>query len=105
MKLLKIFGFHFFKIDVAKGYLKPQFHGREHLNLHVFDDKLKKRDFELLTALKSKSYTSISDADYPTMSGMAAFDFWDVKENETLAPMIEEGLHLFEKVYGYKSNY
>jgi len=90
---------------IEKGYLKPQFHGREHLNLHIFNDKLKKRDTELLTALKNKSYTSISDDDYPTMSSTAAFDFWDVKENETLAPMIEEGLQLFEKVYGYKSNY
>lgn len=90
---------------IAKGYLKPQFHGREHLNLHIFNDKLKKRDAELLTALKNKSYTSISDDDYPSMSSTAAFDFWDVKENETLAPMIEEGLQLFEKVYGYKSNY
>lgn len=90
---------------IAKGYLKPQFHGREHLNLHIFNDKLKKRDAELLTALKNKSYTSISDDDYPSMSSTAAFDFWDVKENETLAPMIAEGLQLFEKVYGYKSNY
>ncbi|WP_309640391.1 hypothetical protein [Flavobacterium sp.] len=90
---------------IEKGYLKPQFHGREHLNLHIFNDKLKKRDAELLTALKNKSYTSISDDEYPTMSSTAAFDFWDVKENETLAPMIEEGLNLFEKVYGYRSNY
>lgn len=90
---------------ISKGYLKPQFHGREHLNLHVFNDKLQKRDSELLTALKNKSYASISDEQYPTMSAFAAFDFWDVKENETLAPMIAEGLQLFEKVYGYKSNY
>ena len=90
---------------IAKGYLKPQFHGREHLNLNVFHDKLKKRDAELLTALKNKSYTSISDDDYPTMSSTAAFDFWDVKENESLALMIEEGLQLFEKVYGYPSTY
>ena len=90
---------------IAKGYLKPQFHGREHLNLNIFNDKLKKRDVELLTALKNKSYTSISDEEYPSMSSTAALDFWDVKENETLAPMIAEGLQLFEKVYGYKSNY
>ncbi len=93
------------KTGINKGYWKPQFHGREHLNLHIFNDKLKKRDPELLTALKNKSYTSISDDDYPTMSSTAAFDFWDVKENETLAPMIAEGLELFEKVYGYPSTY
>jgi hypothetical protein len=90
---------------IEKGYLRPQFHGREHLNLHVFNDKLKKRDIELLTALKNCSYTSISDEDYPTISSTAALDFWDVKENESLAVVIEEGLQFFEEVYGYRSNY
>lgn len=93
------------KMGMAKGLLKPQFHGREHLNLTVFNEKLKKRDPELLTALKNKSYTSISDDEYPTMSSMAALDFWDVKENEMMKPVLIEGLHLFEQVYGYKSNY
>jgi hypothetical protein len=90
---------------IAKGFLKPQFHGREHLNLLVFNDKLKKRDPQLLTALKNKSYTSISDDDYPTMSSTAAFDFFDVSDNEHLRPIIKEGLQLFEEVYGYRSNY
>ena len=90
---------------IANGYLKPQFHGREHLNLHIFNDKLKKRNAELLLSLKNKSFTSISDDDYPTMSSTAAFDFWDVKENENLESIIEEGLECFEKVFGYPSTY
>ena len=90
---------------IAKGFLKPQFHGREHLNLLVFNDKLKKRDPQLLIALKNKCYTSISDDDYPTMSSTAAFDFFDVSDNEQLKPIIKEGLQLFEEVYGYRSNY
>ena len=90
---------------IVKGFLKPQFHGREHLNLFVFNDKLDKRDFQLLTALKNKSYTSISDEDYPTMSSTAAFDFFDVNDNEQFKPIIKEGLQLFEEVYGYRSNY
>ena len=51
------------KEGIEKGLLKPQFHGREHLNLNIFRDKLVKREKELLTALKNKSYTSISDED------------------------------------------
>ena len=93
------------KEGIAKGFLKPQFHGREHLNLTVFNAKLNKKDAQLLTALKNKSYTSISDEDYPTMSAMAELDFWDVKENEALKPILKEGLQLFEEVYGYPSNY
>lgn len=90
---------------IAKGFVKPQFHGREHLNLILFNDKLKKQDAELLTALKNRSYTSVSDEDYPTISSTAAFDFWDPKENEAFKPILEEGLHLFNEVFGYKSNY
>jgi len=93
------------KEGIAKGFLKPQFHGREHLNLTVFNDKLKKRDLHLLTALKNKSYTSISDEDYPTISSTAALDFWDVNENESLQPILTEGLQLFEEVFGSKSTY
>ena len=93
------------KEGIAKGFLKPQFHGREHLNLTIFNDKLKKRDSELLTALKNKSFTSISDDDYSTMSSTAELDFWDVKENEVLKPILKEGLQLFDEVYGYPSNY
>ncbi|MDI1318533.1 hypothetical protein [Flavobacterium sp.] len=93
------------KEGIAKGFLKPQFHGREHLNLTIFNDKLKKKDAQLLTALKNKSYTSISDDDYPSMSAMAELDFRDVKENEALKPILIEGLQLFEEVYGYPSTY
>jgi len=93
------------KEGIEKGFLKPQFHGREHVNIVVFNDKLKMKDSQLLTALKNKSYTSISDDHYPTMSSMAALDFWDVKENENLKPILKEGMQLFEQVYGYPSNY
>jgi hypothetical protein len=93
------------KEGITKGFLRPQFHGREHLNLKVFNDKLQKRDLHLLTALKNKSYTSISDDEYPTMSSTAELDFWDVTENEDLKPILKEGLELFEEVYGYPSNY
>lgn len=90
---------------IEKGILKPQFHGREHLNLKIFNEKLKTRDTQLLVALKNKSYTSISDDSYPTMSCFAAFDFWDVKENDGLKPLLIDGLNWFEKVFGYQSTY
>jgi hypothetical protein len=90
---------------IQKGFLKPQFHGREHLNLAIFHDKLKNKDQHLLTALQNKSYTSISDDKYPTMSSFAAFDFWEVSENDNLKPILIDGLTQFETVFGYKSNY
>lgn len=90
---------------IAKGLMRPQFHGREHLNLTIFKDMLQKQDPQLLAALRNRSFTSISDEAYPTMQSTAAFDFWDPAENEKFLPILEEGLDKFEQVYGYKSNH
>ena len=90
---------------IEKGLMKPQFHGREHLNLTIFDKKLKAQDADLLTAVKNRSFSSIPDTEYPTILPTAAFDFWDVDENKAFIPLIKDGLNQFEKVYGYRSNY
>lgn len=90
---------------IRKGLLVPLFHGREHLNLKVLEEKLDAEDPEVITALKNRSYTSISSSDYKTISSMAAFDFWEFRENERFHEIIREGLEAFETVYGYKSNH
>ncbi len=90
---------------IRNGLMQPQFHGREHLNLHLFNDKLQKRDNELLTALQNRSYTSISDEDYPQHSSTASYDFWDPTELESMKENLRDGLMRFEQVYGYKSDY
>jgi len=88
---------------IEKGLMKPQFHGREHLNLKVFNEKLKQRDYELITALKNRSYTSISNTGYPTIKYTAAFEFDKFTENNDFESIIKDGLKRFEEVYGYKS--
>lgn len=88
---------------IAAKIMLPQFHGREHLNLKVFEEKLKKRDREVLTALQNRSYTSLSGSGYPTIGYTAAFQFWDIKENERFPAIIKDGLNCFEKVYGYRA--
>lgn len=90
---------------IRTGIMQPQFHGREHLNLHIFNDQLQKRDVQLLTALKNRSYTSISDEDYPQHSSTAAYDFYDPAELEPMKENLRDGLTRFEQVYGYKSDY
>ncbi|WP_274475265.1 hypothetical protein [Mangrovimonas aestuarii] len=88
---------------IKEGFLKPQFHGREHFNLKVFEEKLQKRDIELLTSLKNHSYTSISNTGYSTIGYTAAFEFWEFDENIRFKKIIEEGLNAFEQVYGYRA--
>jgi hypothetical protein len=91
------------KEGIEKGIMVPQFHGREHFNVKVFEEKLEKKDKEVLTALKNRSYTSISNSGCPTINYTAAFEFWEFNENEEFSQIIKEGLDAFEKVYGYRS--
>ena len=90
---------------IKERFLRPQFHGREHLNLKVFNQKLKEKDIQFLTALKNSSYTSISDEDFPTIFYTAAFDFWEENDKNNFKEIIKDGLDKFEQVFGYRSNY
>lgn len=95
---------------IREGLMAPQFHGREHLNIKIINEKLNTRlpdgqvkNNEVLTALKNRSYTSISSTGYKTIGYTAAFQFWDFKENETFPEIIKTGLDAFEKVFGYRA--
>ncbi len=90
---------------ISKELMVPQFHGREHFNVKVFEEKLAANDHELRTALENRSYTSITSSGYQTISPMAAFEFWDFEENERFKDIIQDGLNAFEKVYGYRATH
>lgn len=93
------------KEGINKNIMVPQFHGREHLNLKVFEEKLANCDNEVLTALKNRSYTSISNSGYSSISVSAAFEFWEIDENKRFDEIITEGLEYFETVYGYRASH
>lgn len=88
----------------AKIYV-PLFHGREHLNLKVFEEKLIRKDPALITALKQRSYPGLGDTGYATISQMAAFEFDEFDENLRFHDMIRDGLNRFEEVYGYRADH
>lgn len=93
------------KEGIENGLMRPQFHGREHLNLKVFKEKLNQRDYELLTSLEYRSYASISSTGYSTIRFPAAFEFWNKEENYTFEEIIMDGLIQFKNVFGYKSRH
>lgn len=88
---------------IKAGLMKPQFHGREHLNIKIINEKLKTKNYEVLTALKTRSYTSISDTGYKTIGYTGAFQFWDFAENVGFGKIVKTGLEAFKKVFGYKA--
>lgn len=86
---------------IKEGLMAPQFHGREHLNLKIFEEKLSQKDKELLTALENRSYTSISKSEYSTIGYTEAFAFSDLKDVEMFPEIISTGLKEFENVFKY----
>lgn len=88
---------------IDRGLMVPQFHGREHLNLKSFEAKLAARDTEVLTALKNRSYTSISKSGFPNISYTAAYEFEELEENQSFKLILQDGLNRFAQVYGYES--
>jgi hypothetical protein len=73
------------------------------LNIKIFNQLLKAKDHELLTALKNNSYTSIQNLGNKTISYTAAFDFLNFDENFYFEEIIKNGLDLFEDVYGARA--
>ncbi|MCF8448174.1 MAG: hypothetical protein K9H61_14380 [Bacteroidia bacterium] len=90
---------------IKEGIYKPQFHGREHLNLKIFNEKLQKKDPQLIIALNNNSYPELGYSGYSTISQMAAFNFWKFQENDSFIDIISDGLNAFEMVFGYKSTH
>jgi len=91
------------KEGIELGLMVPQFHGREHLNVRVLEEKLEAQDHEVVTALKNRSYTSITPNGSRPVSPLAAFDFWTFGENEEFIGIIEDGCRRFEQVFGYRA--
>jgi len=91
------------KEGMDRKLMVPQFHGREHFNLKVLEEKLAERDEILLTAIKHSSNIGLKNPRNPALSYLAAFAFWEMQENERFEALIEDGLDAFEKVFGYRS--
>jgi hypothetical protein len=88
---------------IDKGLMMPQFHGREHFNLKVFRQKLAQRDSEVLTALKNRSYTSISDSGVPHVGYTAAFAFEKKEDIKEFPSILQSGTDAFEDIFGFRS--
>lgn len=89
---------------IAKGLMRPQFHGREHFNLHIFNDLLKRKDKGLLAVLKQNSHVSLPAHDNYKNGWTAAYSFDTIAETEYFLDNVADGLKAFNQVYGYESN-
>ena len=89
------------KQGINEGIFIPQFHGREHLNVRIMMDGLRKGDNQMLESLKYKSWAGIQG--HPNY--LATYSFRTKEENEWHKENLKDGLNLFEKLFGYKARF
>lgn len=90
------------KQGIEDGLLLPQFHGREHINVPLFEKYLHKKNNELLVQLQHQSFTGLPRDDKRPVDLLAAFDFWKAEEQEQFKSILIDGLNKFEEVFGYR---
>ena len=89
------------KEGIKTGLLAPQFHGREHFNLAIFNDLLASGDKELLSCLRSGSYITVPAHKNYDNGWTAAYAYRNQAEILGFPSIIESGILAFREVFGY----
>lgn len=92
------------KQGIQEKLIRPQFHGREHLNVLLFNALLNDKDPSLLSNLELQSMAGISNhLSFPDVTFNQSFAFWKEEEVEIHKEIITDGLLQFKNVYGFPS--
>ena len=91
------------KEGIKKNVFRPQYHGREHLNVGFWMNALKAQHRETITAFHCNSYGLITDNPFSKKQHyLAAFDFNNKLEIQKHTEILSSGVKLFEELLGYK---
>lgn len=89
------------KEGIEKGLLQPEFHGREHLNLRLFDRKLERGDYDLVANIEAKSMAGLNDDPaLPSVGFTHAYGIQDKADMARHKEILIDGLALFARVFG-----
>ena len=89
---------------ITAGLYKPQFHGREHVNVSQWMKALKNGHPELLEAFQYRVFgISLSDKNTKRRNLMSALDFDDYSEAEEKKEIVRDGMNIFEEIFGFRS--
>lgn len=96
--------FQLWEQGIQSGIFKPQFHGREHLNVKLWMEALQKGNREVLLAFNEGVF-GIPVLSSKNMRGnyMAAFDYKDRAHLIEIVDIIKDGLDLFESIFNFRS--
>ncbi|MFZ4797011.1 MAG: hypothetical protein ACOYMA_05920 [Bacteroidia bacterium] len=95
--------FDLWKDGIAENVFRPQFHGREHLNVTRWMKSLKNNVGNVRLAFDMGMYDLSEGNQITTDSYMDTLNFEHEAELEFQKRSIVEGLDLFEKLFGYRS--
>ncbi|MEO0874886.1 MAG: hypothetical protein AAFY48_09795 [Bacteroidota bacterium] len=86
-----------------EGLFQPEFHGREHLSVPVFETALSRRDSHTLTCLENRCYTGLSSRGFSRIKYSVAFGMDRMADKDRLLPILEDGLQVFKEVFGIEA--
>jgi hypothetical protein len=84
---------------MQSGLIVPQFHGREHLNVRLFERLLQVKDQSLMLNLKNRSYACIKPSIGTKVGFTEAFSFDSFEETEEHKIIIRDGYRVFKDVF------
>lgn len=82
---------------------KPQFHGREHLNFQKWMRYLHNKNTNVHACFEKGTYSLYVNENGIKHAFLEAYNIISNEEKNGVAVSIEEGLILFEKIFGFKS--
>lgn len=92
------------KQGMADRIFKPQFHGREHVNVPYWLRLLKSGYKEFILAFDDRFWgLGPNIVDYLNQNIQASFDANNTLEIENQKVILKEGLNLFQNIFGYRS--
>jgi hypothetical protein len=95
--------FNLWKEGLNKGIFIPQFHGREHLNVIRWMRALRENRGNVRLAFNYRMFDLSESMNISENSFMDALNFENHVELDFQKKVLEDGLNLFEKLFGYKS--
>ena len=96
--------FSLWKEGMSVGVLRPQFHGREHLNAQMWLQLLQKGCKPVLDSFDKSVFSVVVDKeDDPRQHSLAAYNLANEEEYAFAKHSVKEGLDLFEQLFGYRS--
>lgn len=96
--------FETLKMGIDQQLIFPQFHAREHLNAIQWLKRLQRDDERFLKAFDVNCFAINDLAEGNNRANlMASYDYQNKEEFEYIKESIEQGLKLFEQIFGFSS--